>query len=296
MANISERIKELRLSRQMTQTEFGNVFGIVKSTISLYESGKSTPNDQIKTKICEYFNVSMDYLLGITDISSSNSPPQERTGANEEAGGNLAYWIRKTGLSYAEVAEKVGVSESLLEDYCSGCMEPPLEVLEGLAKLCSVSTDCLLGFREKSRPAGPDGNIPFRFDPEISRRLKSLAQQMEETYGAIADQLGIEESEVFNFFEYGFVPHISIFAKIVEHYLISSDYLLNLSNSTMTVRPDEEKLLSTYRGLTEKNKVRGLSRLYDLEEAQSAVAATGRALDSQGKSLPSSGTEGGLVG
>lgn len=196
MANISERIKELRLSQQMTQTEFGNVFGIVKSTISLYESGKSTPNDQIKTKICEYFNVSMDYLLGITNTKSPNSPPQERTGANEEAGGSLAYWIRKTGLSYAEVAEKVGVSESLLEDYCSGCMEPPLEVLEGLAKLCSVSTDCLLGFREKSRPAGQDGNIPFRFDPEISRRLKSQAQQMGETYEAIANQLGIEESEV----------------------------------------------------------------------------------------------------
>lgn len=68
--SIGQKIKELRLSDNMTQTEFGNKFGIVKSTVSLYESGKSTPNDEIKIKICEYFNVSMDYLLGITNSIS----------------------------------------------------------------------------------------------------------------------------------------------------------------------------------------------------------------------------------
>lgn len=292
MANISERIKELRLSKKMTQTEFGNVFGIVKSTISLYESGKSTPNDQIKTQICEYFNISMDYLLGITDIKSPYGSNHEHIGINEEVGMSLAYWIRKTGLSYKEVAEKLGVSESQLEDYCSGFVELSLEELEELAKLCDVSTDCLLGLRQKSRPAGPDGNMLFRFDPEISRRLKSQAAYMRESYGAIADQFGVEENEILNLFEYGFIPHISILAKLAEHYLVSSDYLLNLSNSTMTIKPDEEELLKTYRALTDKNKVRALSRLYDLEEGQSAVAATDRALDNQGKSLPSSGTEG----
>lgn len=44
MANLSDRIKSLRLSADMTQEEFGKKFGIVKSTVSLYESGKSTPN------------------------------------------------------------------------------------------------------------------------------------------------------------------------------------------------------------------------------------------------------------
>lgn len=67
MANLSDRIKNLRLSAEMTQEEFGKKFGIVKSTVSLYESGKSTPNDQIKKQICDYFHVSSDYLLGIDD-------------------------------------------------------------------------------------------------------------------------------------------------------------------------------------------------------------------------------------
>lgn len=67
LANISDRIKKLRLAANMTQEEFGKRFGIVKSTVSLYENGKSTPNDQIKEQICDYFHVSLDYLLGRED-------------------------------------------------------------------------------------------------------------------------------------------------------------------------------------------------------------------------------------
>lgn len=70
MATIGNRIRILRNSHNLTQEEFGKLFGIVKSTVSLYEHDKSTPNDQIKTDICRYFNVSMDYLLGLDEQKS----------------------------------------------------------------------------------------------------------------------------------------------------------------------------------------------------------------------------------
>ena len=41
MSTLANRIKELRTERGLTQEEFGKIFGIVKSTVSLYESGKS---------------------------------------------------------------------------------------------------------------------------------------------------------------------------------------------------------------------------------------------------------------
>lgn len=66
MSTIGERIRELRKSKNMTQTEFGKKFGIVKSTVSSYETGNSVPDDEIKRAICNYFNVSADYLLGIS--------------------------------------------------------------------------------------------------------------------------------------------------------------------------------------------------------------------------------------
>lgn len=67
MATIGSRIKELRLSKELTQEEFGRIFGIVKSTVSLYENNNSTPNDQIKKEICKYFNVTLDYLAGVSN-------------------------------------------------------------------------------------------------------------------------------------------------------------------------------------------------------------------------------------
>lgn len=74
MATLSNRIRSLRQEHGLTQDELGKLFGIVKSTVSLYENGKSVPNDQIKTEMCRHFNVSMDYLLGLTD--ERTAPPE----------------------------------------------------------------------------------------------------------------------------------------------------------------------------------------------------------------------------
>ena len=70
MASLSDRLKELRKSNNLTQTELGKILGVGKTTISMYENNNSTPNDEIKLKIAEYFNVSVDYLLGKTDTKN----------------------------------------------------------------------------------------------------------------------------------------------------------------------------------------------------------------------------------
>jgi len=67
MNKIGQRIKQLRKENKITQEELGKMFGMVKSTISLYENGKSNPDDEIKQKIADQFNVSIDWLLGRTD-------------------------------------------------------------------------------------------------------------------------------------------------------------------------------------------------------------------------------------
>mgnify|MGYP006293495707 CR=1 FL=1 len=81
MTIIGKRIKKLRKENNLTQEEFGKIFGIAKSTVSLYESGKSNPDDQMKQKIANHFNVSIDYLLGNTD----ERKPVNELIKNEEA-------------------------------------------------------------------------------------------------------------------------------------------------------------------------------------------------------------------
>lgn len=72
LANIGDRIKLLRTSSELSQEEFGRIFGIVKSTVCLYESGRSCPNDEVKINICRHFNVSLDYLMGLSDEQQTN--------------------------------------------------------------------------------------------------------------------------------------------------------------------------------------------------------------------------------
>lgn len=65
MPTFKERIKQLRLEKDLTMKELGEILGYSESTISLYESGKREPkNAEDYIKIADYFNVSLDYLLG----------------------------------------------------------------------------------------------------------------------------------------------------------------------------------------------------------------------------------------
>lgn len=75
MATLADRLKELRKSNNLTQAELGRILGVGKTTVSMYETDNSTPSDEIKLKISEHFNVSLDYLLGKTDKKNYTEDP-----------------------------------------------------------------------------------------------------------------------------------------------------------------------------------------------------------------------------
>ncbi len=293
--SFGKKLKKLRTDRGITQLQLSEILDTAKSNISKYEADTIEPNISTLCKIANYFHVSADYLLDISDSKLRYS--SQRNDANSGIHNSILvnHWISKTGIGYDDIAGMLGIDEELLDAYCSGESPIPLSILSKISEICGVSTDCILGFRDKSRRKNSDGEMPFNLDPEISHRLKERAATMGESYSQIAALLGIEEIEVFNFFEYGFVPHITIFVKIVEHFLVSSDYLLNRTSSTLTVQSDEDELLRSFRSLNTKSKTMALSRIYELEREESLVAAKDRYLDKEGKSLPSNGTGGGTM-
>lgn len=61
------RIKKLRVSRGITQRELAKQIGITQPALSNYESGR-TPNIEVAQKISNFFNVSIDYLIGESNI------------------------------------------------------------------------------------------------------------------------------------------------------------------------------------------------------------------------------------
>ena len=62
-----ERLTKLRQERHISQRELGEIVSVSGYTISAYELDRSDPSDDIKMRIAEYFDVSVDYLIELID-------------------------------------------------------------------------------------------------------------------------------------------------------------------------------------------------------------------------------------
>ncbi|MBE6797104.1 MAG: helix-turn-helix transcriptional regulator [Ruminococcaceae bacterium] len=59
------KLKELREDRDITQKELADVLNITQNTYSNYENGKTEPPYEIMKKLCLFYGVSADYILGL---------------------------------------------------------------------------------------------------------------------------------------------------------------------------------------------------------------------------------------
>lgn len=64
MQNFPTRLKQLRTEKELSQKELGEMVSLDKSTICLYESGGRRPNFKVMERLADYFDVSLDYLVG----------------------------------------------------------------------------------------------------------------------------------------------------------------------------------------------------------------------------------------
>lgn len=58
------RLKELRKLKELTQEELAKNLNIQKMTYNGYENGKHEPSIQTLCSLADYYNVSLDYLVG----------------------------------------------------------------------------------------------------------------------------------------------------------------------------------------------------------------------------------------
>ena len=65
---IGMRLRELRQEAQMTQTSVAREMNISNSALSQYEASKRVPDYDLLCKLARLYDVSTDYLLGLTDF------------------------------------------------------------------------------------------------------------------------------------------------------------------------------------------------------------------------------------
>lgn len=93
---------ELRKEQKLTQSNMAEVLGISRQAYSNYEAGKRQPDNEILLKLAEYFNVSVDYLLG-------------RSGKNENASMSARKGVRIPVLGYVPAGIPIEAIEDILD-------------------------------------------------------------------------------------------------------------------------------------------------------------------------------------
>jgi len=66
------RLKELRKKKGISQLRLATELNTTQNTISRYETGEREPGIDELTKIADYFNISVDYLIGRTENPKMN--------------------------------------------------------------------------------------------------------------------------------------------------------------------------------------------------------------------------------
>lgn len=70
MSVLGDRIKKERKNLDLTREDLAKKIGVSYSAIAMYEQGHREPNNELMLKICEIFNCSMDYLMGLTSFQN----------------------------------------------------------------------------------------------------------------------------------------------------------------------------------------------------------------------------------
>ena len=65
--NLGGKLKQLRINKSVTQKQIAEHLQVTTVTVQRFEYGDRRPGLETIIKLCKYFNVSSDYLLGLSD-------------------------------------------------------------------------------------------------------------------------------------------------------------------------------------------------------------------------------------
>ena len=154
---IGERIKYYRQINNISRQELATKFEISIHTLSKYEQGQREPSIDMITMLSDYFNISVDELIGHTcNLSAENSidmiPQHCETNVNKLSlfAERLKMYRVLKGLTQKELADMVGVTAVTINRYENGQREPDIDLLMKISKFLDISVDSLIGNDEYS--------------------------------------------------------------------------------------------------------------------------------------------------
>lgn len=188
--NFGEKLKKLREQKQLTQLELAKDLNISKTSIANYESGTRKVPLDIIVKISNYFNVSVDNLLGLNFLNKANNEQDINTGKE------LKKLRENNQLSLMEMSKELDIDVSSLANFETGVSKVPIDILIKFATYFNVSIDDLVGIHNENESNDFKGAI-FSKNPHFAEQYKKWKNEL----GTI-NFTNEELDEIINFAKY----------------------------------------------------------------------------------------------
>ena len=137
-----ERMKNIREDHDLSQKEMAKILNVNRSTYSLWELGINIIPVKYLSKFSDYFNYSIDYILGLTNTKNINL---EKGFNLNTLGKNLKAVRLKKGLSQENIADILNVSQACITRYEKGLIEISTSNLYKYSKEFNISMTKLCG-------------------------------------------------------------------------------------------------------------------------------------------------------
>lgn len=141
------RLKDIREDNDINQEKMSEILGVNRSTYSLWELGINIIPLKSLCDFADYFDFSLDYVLGLTNDRKSKSSIK---GIDLKVLGNNMKLIRtKNNLSQENIAELLGVTQACITRYEKGIISISVPNLYKFAKEFKISINELCGKTKK---------------------------------------------------------------------------------------------------------------------------------------------------
>lgn len=141
------RLKDIREDNDINQEKMSEILGVNRSTYSLWELGINIIPLKSLCDFADYFDFSLDYVLGLTNDRKSKSSIK---GIDLKVLGNNMKLIRtKNNLSQENIAELLGVTQACITRYEKGIISISVPNLYKFAKEFKISINELCGKAKK---------------------------------------------------------------------------------------------------------------------------------------------------
>ncbi len=224
-----ERLLNLREERGETQDQLAKAVGITRQSLSRYETNERTPNIELIYNIAKHYEVSADYLLGLSDVKSLDNRVQaacEVTGLSEYA--IKKFQVFKNDTSNTK-KKKLLCSQLKMADYLISDIE---------FWLFCYSLSCTLNQKKLSEESIL--SINQRKEYHISEEERLNPDYSKEEDNAVYDyEQDIEnEKEWFEFKKWGLFKHLELIANdMIEHY---EDYISEEAENNGKHNPEDQ--------------------------------------------------------